>query len=118
MGAPVAFFEIISDDQDRARQFYTELFGWSAQTDPSMGDYALLDTGNGQDGVGGGLGPSSAEDAAGVRVYMRVDDLDAYLAKAEKLGGTTVVSPTDLPSGYGRIAMFADPDGNKVGLWS
>lgn len=26
--------------------------------------------------------------------------------------------PTDLPGGYGRIAVFADPDGNRVGLWS
>ena len=40
---------------------------------------------------------------------MRVDDLDAYLAKAEKLGGTTVVPPMDLTGGYGRIALFRRP---------
>jgi len=48
---------------------------------------------------------------------MRVDDLDTYLARAATLGGSTVVPPMDLPGGYGRIAVFADPDGNPVGLW-
>ena len=118
MGAPVAYFEIISDDHERAQRFYAELFGWTPQTDPSMGDYALMDTGNGDDAVGGGIGASSEDDGAGVRLYMRVDDLAGYLERAEKLGGKTVVPPMDLPSGYGRIAVFADPDGNKVGLWS
>ena len=77
-----------------------------------------MDTGNGDDAVGGGIGPSSDDDKPGVRIYMRVDDLDGYLERAGKLGGTTVVPPMDLPSGYGRIAVFADPDGNTVGLWS
>jgi len=49
---------------------------------------------------------------------MRVDDLDAYLDKAEQLGGTRVLPPTDLPEGFGRIAVFTDPDGNQVGLWA
>ncbi len=118
MGAPLAFFEIISDDHERARRFYTELFGWTTGPDPSGGDYALVDTGNGDDSVGGGIGPASEQDPAGVRVYMRVDDLDGYLERAGKLGGRTLAPPMDLPGGYGRIAMLADPDGNTVGLWS
>src|SRR3954463_1289479 len=118
MGAPVAYFEIISGDAERARRFYAELFDWTADADPAMGGYALVDTGNGDDAVGGGIGPASDDDGPGVRIYARVDDLDAYLAKAEKLGGTTIVPPMDLPGDSGRIALFLDPDGNKVGLWS
>ena len=118
MGAPVAFFEIISDDAERARRFYADLFSWTADADPEMGGYALVDTGNGDAGIGGGIGPASADDPAGVRVYLRVDDLDGYLDRAEKLGATRLGPPMDLPGGYGRIAMFADPDGNRVGLWS
>ena len=49
---------------------------------------------------------------------MRVDDLAAYLDRAEQLGGKRLSEPVDLPDGYGRIAMFTDPDGNPVGLWS
>jgi uncharacterized protein len=40
MGQPVAFFEIVSPDAERARKFYTELFGWQAEADPAMGGYA------------------------------------------------------------------------------
>lgn len=33
-----------------------------------------------------------------------------------ELGGTTVAPPMELPGGFGRIAVFTDPDGNPVGL--
>ncbi len=49
---------------------------------------------------------------------MRVDDLQVSLDRAETLGAKSLVAPTDLPGGYGRFAMFADPDGHPVGLWS
>ena len=117
MGAPVAFFEIISGDPERARGFYRELFGWTAEADPAMGGYALVDTAAGDGAIGGGIGAADADDPAGVRVYMRVDDLQAYLERAEKLGGTRVSEPMDLPGGHGQIAMITDPDGNRVGLW-
>jgi uncharacterized protein len=119
MGQPVAFFEIVSPDPSRARKFYTELFGWQSETpDPAMGGYALVDTGAGEGAIGGGIGPSATPDDAGVKIYMRVDDLDAYLDRAEKLGGKRLVPPTDLPGDFGRFAVLADPDGNQVGLWS
>lgn len=117
MGQPVAFFEIVSADADRARAFYTELFGWHAAADPSMGGYALVDTGAGEHSIGGGIGPSMGPGDTGVKIYMRVDDLDAYLHKAEALGGKRLVPPTDLPGDFGRFAVLADPDGNPVGLW-
>jgi uncharacterized protein len=82
MGQPVAFFEIVSPDAERARAFYTELFGWTAQADPAMGGYALVDTGAGEGAIGGGIGPSSAPGDAGVKIYMRVDDLEGFLDRA------------------------------------
>jgi predicted enzyme related to lactoylglutathione lyase len=119
MGQPVAFFEIITPDAERARKFYTEMFGWTAEADPNMGGYALVDTNAGEGAIGGGIGPASAPgEGPSVKVYMRVDDLDACLDRAERLGGKRLVPPTDLPEGYGRIAVFADPDGNQVGLWA
>jgi predicted enzyme related to lactoylglutathione lyase len=53
-----------------------------------------------------------------VKIYMRVDDLDEYLDRAEKLGGQRLVPPTELPGDFGRFAVFTDPDGNQVGLWA
>jgi predicted enzyme related to lactoylglutathione lyase len=118
MGKPVAFFEIISPDAPRAQHFYAELFDWQVDVDPAMGGFGLVDTRAGEAAIPGGIGALAPDDLAGTRVYMRVDDLDAYLAKAESLGAKRLLPPTDLPSGYGKIAMFADPDGNPVGLWA
>jgi predicted enzyme related to lactoylglutathione lyase len=51
-------------------------------------------------------------------VYVKVDDLQAHLDKAERLGGKTVLSPTCLPGRFGMFAVFTDPDGHVVGFWS
>jgi predicted enzyme related to lactoylglutathione lyase len=118
MPQPVAFFEVTSADHERAQKFYAELFSWRVAADPEMGGYGLVDTGAGEGAVGGGIGPSSQPGDTGVRIYVRVDDLDAYLDRAEALGGRRLVEPMDLPGGFGRIAIFADPDGNQVGLWA
>lgn len=117
MANPVAFFEVISPDHERAQKFYSELFGWQVAADPAMGGYGLVDTGAGDGGVGGGIGPGTG-DETGVKIYVRVDDLDAYLARAEALGGKRLVPPTDLPGDFGRFAVLTDPDGNQVGLWA
>ena len=118
MGQPVAFFEVTSEEPERAQKFYAELFGWQVETPPGLDGYALVETGAGDDAVGGGIGPSQGPGDTGVKIYMRVGDLDAYLTRAEELGGTPLVPPMDLPGDYGRIAVFADPDGNPVGLWA
>jgi predicted enzyme related to lactoylglutathione lyase len=118
MGQPVAFFEITSPDHERAQAFYRELFDWRVAADPALDGYGLVDTGAGEHAVGGGIGPSTRPGEAGVKIYIRVDDLDAYLDRAEKLGGTRVVPPTELPGDFGRFAIFTDPDGNPVGLWA
>ncbi len=118
MGQPVAFFEVTSPEPERAQQFYGELFGWQVAPAPGNDGYALVDSGAGEGAIGGGIGPSQGPGDAGVKIYVQVDDLDAYLARAEELGGKPLVPPMDLPGDYGRIAIFADPDGNPVGLWA
>lgn len=118
MGQAVAFFEVTSANAERAQKFYADLFGWQVAADPAMGGYALVDTGAGEGAIGGGIGPAQDPEDTGVKIYMRVDDLDRYLDRAEQLGGRRVLPPADLPGDFGRIAVFADPDGNRVGLWA
>jgi predicted enzyme related to lactoylglutathione lyase len=65
-----------------------------------------------QTGIGGGIAPGENPT---VTFYVEVDDLQAYLKKAESLGGKTVMEPMDVPGGP-RIAVFADPEGNVIGL--
>lgn len=45
-----------------------------------------------------------------------MSDPEAYLAKAEKLGGKAVVPPTEIPSYNLTFAMFTDPEGHLIGL--
>src|SRR5260370_10839817 len=113
MGQPVAFFEVVSPDAERAQKFYAELFGWQVSADPAMGGYALVDTGAGEGAVGGGIGPSSDPQDAGVKGYMRVDDLDRSLDRAAQLGGKRLAPPMDLPGEFGRIAVIAGPGGHQ-----
>jgi hypothetical protein len=51
-----------------------------------------------------------------VTFYGQVDVLQAYLDRAARLGGKTLVPPTEVP-GMGRFARLADPGGTIVGLW-
>ncbi len=41
-----------------------------------------------------------------------------HISIGATLGASTLVPPTGLPAGYGKFAMFTDPDGNAVGLWA
>ena len=44
-----------------------------------------------------------------VTVYVEVSDINAYLAKAQELGGKKLVGPIDIPTGS--FAWMADPEG-------
>ena len=46
---------------------------------------------------------------------MQVDDLQAFLDKAESLGGKTIMPPTVIPDTV-TLAMFTDPEGNIMGM--
>ena len=70
-----------------------------------------------EDGIGGHITALGHEPHNYVTVYVRVDDIEAYLEKAETLGGQTVVPATEIP-GMGRFAWFSDLDGNTIGLWT
>ncbi|MET9273528.1 VOC family protein [Kribbella sp. NPDC003557] len=112
MANPVIHFEIGGRDLTRMTSFYGELFGWNPQ--PAGPEYALVPAGT-SGGLGGGLLQTSGEMQPYVTVYVAVDDLRAMLDRAAALGAKTVVTPTMIP-GVGEFALFADPDGNVIGL--
>ena len=112
MKAPVVRFEIMGGRGKQLEKFYGELFGWKIDSNNPM-KYGMVDTGN-RKGVNGGLGPSQ-DGKNRVSVYVQVQDLAAALAKAEKLGGKTILPPSEVPGGP-KLAMFSDPAGNVIGL--
>jgi uncharacterized protein len=110
MGNAVTHFEIVGADAEALQSFYREAFGWRIQS--SIPGYAMALTD--AEGINGGIGslPGSPNH---VTVYVAVDDLDATLQRIERLGGTTVMPPLDIPGGPS-IALFADPEGHTIGI--
>ena len=113
MGNPVLHFEIAGKDGGSLQKYYDDLFGWKITTHEASG-YGMVDTQSDGQGVGGGI-LTSPMGTPMVTFYVGVDDLDAALKKAEKLGGKTVVPPMQVPDGP-KIALFSDPEGNVVGI--
>jgi len=113
MGAPVVHFEIMGGEGNQLEKFYGELFGWKINSNNPM-KYGVVDTEGGLGGINGGVGPAK-DGSKRVSIYTQVKDLQATLDRAEKLGGKTVLPPTEVPGGP-KPAMFADPAGNITGL--
>ena len=111
MAHAVTHFEVIGKDNRKLRDFYSKAFDWKLTDAPQ--DYAMVDTGANGHGIGGGIGPSR-DGRSMVTFYIEAEDLAGTLAKVEKLGGRTVVPPTK--AGPVEIALFADPEGNVIGL--
>jgi uncharacterized protein len=110
-----ASFEIVSSDTDRARKFYADMFGWVVSTNPNIGAGGSVGLGSRELPAGGGI---DSDNGPGVAVYVRVRDLDAALDRASELGGKALTPRIELPDRCGQVAIFADPDGNAVGLWA
>ncbi len=110
--AHVSWFEIVGKDGKKLQDFYGQLFNWKIDANNPM-QYGMVD--NEGKGIGGGVGPAqSGQPWAGF--YVEVEDLEATLSKAESMGGKTVMPPMPI-EGYGfSIALFADPEGNQIGL--
>lgn len=113
-GHPIVHIEISAKDLKKAGEFYSDLFGWTVEQLPEM-NYATFDAAG---GPGGGFNPVNDENPAGaVLVYVGTDNIEDSLSKAEKLGGKTIVPKTVIP-GMGWFAVFEDPTGNRLGLYT
>ncbi|MBF0815059.1 VOC family protein [Microbacterium paludicola] len=118
---PFASIRIITDDVDRLAAFYERVTGQTAArpapvfaqfTGPgatlaiaSPATVAML---------GGAVGPSANRS---VIVEFEVDDVDAEFARLEAELSDVVLPPSTMPWGN-RSALFRDPDGNVVNLFS
>lgn len=112
MGAPVMHFEIGCRDIARSKAFYGELFGWKFA---EFAGVNMIDPDHAHS-MRGHFNSLGHEPHNYITIYMTVDDVQAYIDRATKLGGKQLVPPTEVP-GAGTFAWIADPDGTIVGLW-
>jgi len=106
-----SWHELATREQPAAYRFYETLFGWNKTNAMDMGPagnyYILAKDGISRAGVTGhlpkGVSPHWLP-------YVEVDDPDATIARAKKLGAKIPMAPEDIP-GVGRFGIFQDPTG-------
>ena len=114
-GPPVVRFEVGGKDSAALSEFYTGMFDWQIHLHEET-NYRLVQQEPG--GIGGGI----FQHAEGMppnnpSIAVMVGDLQAYLDKAVSLGGSAVMAPTEIPGGFGSIAIFFDIAGNRISLF-
>jgi uncharacterized protein len=120
MGQPVVHFEVVGQDGDKLRSFYSELFGWKFGDTMGPTDYAVTpregNTNADGAGIGGGVGTGPEGYGGHVTFYIEVPDVEAALQKAEGMGATRVMGPEEMSEVGITIALFTDPEGHVIGL--
>jgi uncharacterized protein len=121
----VVHFEIPVDDLDRAKAFYSTVFGWGLQTmGEEMQNYTIAVTTPIDDQTQAPKEPGAINGALMRRtdhtpvpvLTIDVDSVEEALKRIEAENGTIVTSRTEIP-GMGAFGYFKDSEGNVVGLW-
>jgi predicted enzyme related to lactoylglutathione lyase len=107
----IVHFEIPADDIQRAKAFYSSLFGWKIEGIQGM-DYAMIDVFG---APGGGMMKRMHPDQQ-ITDYIGVPSVDEYAAKVEKLGGKIIVPKKAVP-GMGYFVICMDTENNSFGIW-
>jgi predicted enzyme related to lactoylglutathione lyase len=104
--------DLTTSDQEAAKAFYGELFGWQAEEIP-VGEgitYTMMSI----DGKNVAAVSPQREDQKGMPPfwlsYVTVDDADGVPARVAELGGTVLAEPFDVFDA-GRMAVLQDPQG-------
>jgi uncharacterized protein len=117
----VVHFEVPTDDVERSKKFYSDLFGWkiekwSGSTDIGMEYWTITTTDEkGNKALGGGMmkrqGPQQP-----IINYIDVKSVEEYSSKVQQLGGKVHVPKMTVP-GMGYLAVCLDTENNAFGIW-
>lgn len=113
MPNPVVHFEIAGRDGEALETFYRDLFDWKIERREAGGfPYGFVSTG-GEGDVPGGI-RHEPEGKAEVVLYVEVEDVEAAVAEASRLGGAVRIPPMKTPEVT--FALITDPEGNPIGV--
>ncbi len=116
----VNWFEIATNDLERAKKFYSDVFGSEFQYMEMQESKMYMFTGAPDKlGATGTLIKSDMykPTSDGTIVYFYCEDLANELSKVEGAGGKTIFPKTSIGE-HGFIAQFTDTEGNRLGLHS
>jgi hypothetical protein len=122
----VVHFEIPFDNLDRAKKFYSSIFGWELQDYQFPG--GLTYTGiktvpvdekthmpTEPGAINGGMTKRTRDVSAPI-ITIHVSSIEEYTRKIEAAGGKSVMPKQEVPD-MGYYSYFIDSEGNVIGLW-
>jgi uncharacterized protein len=113
--ASIVWFEIPADKPERAKKFYSAMFGWKIKPFPGMKDYWHIDTGGNDASPDGGM-IARVHPKQPITSYISVPSVTKGIAKVKKLGGKICVPKMPVP-GMGYLAVCRDTEDNEFALW-
>lgn len=120
MNNPVNWFEIATENLERAKDFYTAVFNREMQyiemPDAKMYMFA------GEPESPGSMGAivqasENTPSTDGVIIYFSCEDVNNEIQRVEQAGGK-VLFPKMSIGEFGFISQFIDSEGNRIGLHS
>ncbi len=112
--------DLASTDASAARDFYSELFGWEAESIQGAdgGDYTMMTFDGDEACAIYQLEDERFDD--GVRShwssYVSVEDADEAISRAEEAGGAVVSAARDVMD-MGRMCVISDPTKANFAAW-
>lgn len=114
-GAP-CWIDLSTSDPQRAREFYTALFGWTAEEpEEQFGGYCNFR----KEGlrIAGCMGRMPGQEGPDAwMVHLSTPDARKTLEEAKAHGGTVAVEAMDVAD-LGTMSVIIDPTGAPVGAW-
>ncbi|MBC8385529.1 MAG: VOC family protein [Candidatus Cloacimonetes bacterium] len=112
MNCKIEWIEIPAPDLEKAKEFYSAIFGWKiSEYSP---DYLIFESGN----MNGGMYKNRQPSDNGICFSITVQSIEETLNKIVKLGGQLVKEKYKIGKGLGFYASFSDPNGNVLELWA
>ena len=112
----VSWFDILSPDPAKSREFYAGLFGWTYQLGgPETGHYAMAQL-DGRNAAGIGTLAKDSEHPSAWMAYWSVENaVDTAMAIVAAQG--LIVLPVMQVMESGFMALAVDPSGAAFGIW-
>jgi predicted enzyme related to lactoylglutathione lyase len=113
MAGKMVHFELPAADAERAKAFWSGVFGWQFGDSAMPGmEYYMVQTADDQ---GGAVYPKAELAGTGTVVYFDTDDIDASIAKVRE-GGGSADDKMPIPH-VGWITSCKDTEGNAFSLF-
>lgn len=110
----VSFWEINASNGTELANFYTEVFEWDFDYNPSN-DYHSFKTASSKGGINGGIFTGKGKLPPHLTIIVHVENIEDCVNRVRKCGGEILQEPFEIP-GAGIASFFKDPEGNIIGM--